>query len=77
MRLSIFIIWLLILCFWSVGSVRNQLMDAAIIADVEKVRYLLSLDASILSPNQPLVVVNAKDENFGRTAIMVAHPFYI
>jgi len=52
-------------------SVRNELMDAVIIADAIRVKLLLGFDTSILSSNHPLVSVDVMDENFGRTAIMV------
>ena len=52
-------------------SMRDQLMDAVVIADADRVDQLLGYDPLILSANNPIVVVDLKDEHFGRSAIMV------
>ena len=52
-------------------TLRDQLMDAVVIADAERVDQLLAHDPLILSSNNPIIAVDSKDENFGRSAIMV------
>jgi hypothetical protein len=46
-------------------------MDAVVIADADRVDQLLGYDPLILSANNPIIVVDLKDEHFGRSAIMV------
>ena len=52
-------------------AMRDQLMDAVVIGDAERVDQLLGFDPLILSANNPIIVVDSKDEHFGRSAIMV------
>ena len=51
-------------------------MDAVIIADAERVDQLLAYDPLILSSNNPIIAVDSRDENFGRSAIMVVSVHY-
>lgn len=57
-------------------ALRDQLMDAVVIADAERVDQLLAYDPLILSSNNPIIAVDSRDENFGRSAIMVSSVHY-
>eukprot|EP01039_Chlorochromonas_danica_P003301 gene3301-3621_t len=50
--------------------VRNELLEASYVGDVEKIQTLLTLDPSVLT-SRPPVVVNRAEEDYGRTAVMV------
>lgn len=50
--------------------VRNELFEAAYIADVDRVRHLLQLDSEVLT-SRPPVLPDRVDEDEGRSALLV------
>lgn len=64
------LVTVVLICCYFVIAVRDELMDAVLIADVRKVEELMSFDPNILS-SRPPVLVNRKEAEFGRTSIMV------
>ena len=53
-------------------SLKNELIEASIVADFHRIKHLLSLDPAILSPNHPIIAIDAVDDNFGRSATLVS-----
>jgi hypothetical protein len=53
-----------------VSSVRNELLEAVHTADVDRVRFLLSLDQDVLT-SRPPVLVDRLDDSYGRTPLLV------
>lgn len=68
--LKIFLTCFLLYLLSLVGSVRDELMSAVLLADVQQVDFLLSLDPELLN-SRPPVLVNRKEKDHDRTAIMV------
>jgi ankyrin repeat protein len=57
--------------FHSSASVPDDLMQASFIADVPRVKDLLSRDPDVISVNSVPILVNRVDPQYGRTALMV------
>jgi hypothetical protein len=57
--------------FHSSASVPDELMQASFIADVPRVKELLSRDPEVISVHSVPILVNRVDPQHGRTALMV------
>jgi hypothetical protein len=53
---------------WGQNEVRNELLEAAFMADVERVTLLLNLDPHVLSSRSPVLVDRV--EEYGRTPLL-------
>lgn len=52
------------------NDIRNELLEASFIGDLNKIEFLLNLDPNILT-SRPPVIVDRRDDDYGRTSLMV------